>query len=173
MEFGSKEEKRKKWEIQSSASLMDDMPSDESFFNALVQQSPDQKINTVDASSDDLASDERFFHALVEQSPAEKNNNKVDHCSNDILDHSSYTKKLEIDEVLDGEYCSEPAFLGKLGMEKKSQCEFQKDCHDNKKSGVSYDEAWLDELLLADFHQPRSLAAFITNFHIDQGTKKY
>ena len=168
MEFDSKEEKR---EIQSSASLMDDMPSDGSFFNALVQQSPDQKINTVDASSDDLPSDESFFHALVEQSPAEKNNNKVDHCSNDIVDHSSYSKKLEIDEVLDGEYCSKP-FLRNLSMEKKSQCEFQKDCHNNKKSWVSYDEAWLDELLLADFHQPRSLAAFLTNFHIDQGTKK-
>ena len=96
MDFDSKEEKR---EIQSSASLMDDNASDESFFNALVQQSPDQKINTVDASSDDLPSNESFFHALVEQSPAEKNNNKVDHCSNDIVDHSSYSKKLEIDEV--------------------------------------------------------------------------
>ena len=168
MEFDSKEEKR---EIQSSASLMDDNASNESFFNALVQQSPDQKINTVDASSDDLPSDESFFHALLEQSPAEKNNNKVDHCFNDIVDHSSYTKKLEIDEVLDGDYCSEP-FLRNLSTEKKSQCEFQKHCHNNKKSGVSYDEAWLDELLLADFHQPRSLAAFLTNFHIDQGTKK-
>ena len=168
MEFDSKEEKR---EIQSSASLMDDNASNESFFNALVRQSPDQKINTVDASSDDLPSDESFFHALVEQSPAEKNNNKVVHCSNDIVDHSSYTKKLEIDEVLDGDYCSEP-FLRNLSTEKKSQCEFQKHCHNNKKSGVSYDEAWLDELLLADFHQPRSLAAFLTNFHIDQGTKK-
>ena len=58
-------------------------------------------------------------------------------------------------------------------MEKKAQCEFQKDCHNNKESGVSYDESWLDELLLSNFHQRRSLAAFLTNFHIDKGTKKY
>ena len=71
---------------------MDDMPSDKSFFNVLVQQSPDQKNNTVyhySASSDNLPSDESIFHALVEQSRAEKNNN-VNHCSNDIVDHSSY-----------------------------------------------------------------------------------
>ena len=51
----------------------------------------------------------------------------------------------------------------------KAQCEFQKDCHNNKESGVSYDESWLDELLLSDFHQRHSLAAFLTNFHIYQG----
>ena len=51
----------------------------------------------------------------------------------------------------------------------KAQCEFQMDCHNNKESGVSYDESWLDELLLSDFHQRHSLAAFLTNFHIYQG----
>ena len=54
-------------------------------------------------------------------------------------------------------------------MEMKAQCEFQMDCHNNKESGVSYDESWLDELLLSDFHQRHSLAAFLTNFHIYQG----
>ena len=41
--------KEGKWEVhQSSASLMDDMPCDENFFNVFVQQSPEEKNNIVD-----------------------------------------------------------------------------------------------------------------------------
>ena len=137
-----------KWEMQSS-SAYDVLPSDESFFHALAaEQSPDEK--NVALCCDD---NESCFLMLWEQGSSE----------------DSYTEKLEIDEFLGGDFCMEnllslEAFLRViLDMKaprkdlKVGQCGFAK-------SGASLDEAWLDELMFADFHQPRTLAAFLTNF---------
>lgn len=85
-----------------------------------------------------------------------------------VHSEDSYTEKVEIDEFLGGDFCMEnllslEAFLSLLDMKaprkdlKVGQCGFAK-------SGASLDEAWLDELMFADFHQPRTLAAFLTNF---------
>nr|POE91266.1 hypothetical protein CFP56_34588 [Quercus suber] len=135
------------WEMQSS-SAHDVLPSDESFFHALVaEQSPDEK--NVALFWDD---NESCFLMLSEQ----------------VSSEDSYTEKLEIDEFLGGDFCTGPllsleTLLRVLDMKarrkdlKVGQCGFAN-------SGASLDEAWLDELMIADFLQPRPLATFLTNF---------
>ena len=135
------------WEMQSS-SAHDVLPSDESFFHGLVaERSPDEK--NVALCCDD---NESCFLMLWEQGSSE----------------DSYTEKLEIDEFLGGDFCTGPllsleTFLRFLDMKahrkdlKVGQCGFAN-------SGASLDEAWLDELMFSDFHQPRPLSTFLTNF---------
>ena len=145
--FTGNEDKRE----MKSSSAYDVLPSDESFFHALVaEQSPDEK--NVALCCDD---NENCFIMLWEQ----------------VSSEDSYTEKLEIDEFLGGDFCMEnllslEAFLRVLDMKaprkdlKVGQCGFA----NHKESGASLDEAWLDELMFADFHQPRPLLAFLTNF---------
>ena len=147
MEFYGFTGNEDKWEMQSS-SAHDVLPSDESFIHALVaEQSPDE--TNVALCCDD---NESCFLMLSEQGSSE----------------DSYTEKLEIDEFLGGDFCMENLLsletllrvLDKKAPRKDlkvGQCGFAN-------SGASLDEAWLDELMFADFHQPRTLAAFLTNF---------
>ena len=137
-----------KWEIKSS-SAYDVLPSDENFFHALVaEQSPDEK--NVALCCDD---NESCFLMLWEQGSSE----------------DSYTEKLEIDEFLGGDFCMEnllslEAFLRVILYMKAPRKDLKVGQCGFAKSGASLDEAWLDELMFADFHQPRTLAAFLTNF---------
>ena len=147
MEFNGFTGNEDKWEMQSSPAH-DVLPSDESFFHALVaEQSPDEK--NVALCCDD---NESCFLMLLEQGSSE----------------DSYTEKLEIDEFLGGDFCTGPllsleTFLRVLDMKARRKDLKVGQCGSANR-GASLDGAWLDELMFADFHQPRPLATFLTNF---------
>lgn len=173
-------------EIHSAFSL----PSDESFLHALVDQSPDEKniVHCFDNDDDEscylkLKKDEFLGFEYCPQ-PLVSSSSRVVNMERDLKVGQREIEKDSqenwFDELLVADlYQPRPLayFLRNLVMSAIEEKDFMKDQLKlqggegnslNKKSGVSLDdeEAWLDELLVADLYQPRPLVDFLRNLRM-------
>lgn len=166
------------------------LPSDESFLHALVDQSPDEKniVHCFDNDDDEscylkLKKDEFLGFEYCPQ-PLVSSSSRVVNMERDLKVGQREIEKDSqenwFDELLVADlYQPRPLayFLRNLVMSAIEEKDFMKDQLKlqggegnslNKKSGVSLDdeEAWLDELLVADLYQPRPLVDFLRNLRM-------
>jgi hypothetical protein len=152
--FSTDEDDESWWEALSSLSDCNSSslasPSQEDDFSS--------SDDSVDAPTyDHLPSDESFFQVLIEETLDEKS---FVGCSGDHA-HEGNCFAAELDE-----------FLGGTDFNGRAESRYLETfLRDREEDEDRKDATLLDELLLADFYQPLTIAAFLTNLSMRVSTK--
>lgn len=151
--FSTSEDDELRWETLSSLSHCSSSSLASSQEDDFSSSDDSVDAPTIETTYDHLPSDESFFQALIEQTPDEKS---FVGCSGD---HEGNCFAAKLDEFLGGDYNGRGSRYLEAFLREEDE--------------VRKDVALLDELLLADFHQPLPIAAFLTNMSMRVSMKSY